>query len=96
MSKFTWKDDRDEEQMSRLTNIVLGVDKFMSGWGEAEGTTSHAGWACSDEDLEYCREWVESRSDINRIRIVDGDFYPNPQSGHWHIYVWNTANRPKE
>ena len=44
-------DDRTSEEMKTHQIIVAGTDSFMSGWGEAKGGVSYAGWACRLADV---------------------------------------------
>ena len=82
------KDDRTEEQKKTHTTIVLATDSFMSGWGEAEGGKSYAGWATEEGTINACESWVRQRGDMQRVRIVAGDYKPPSGAGHCHIYVW--------
>ena len=85
-------DDRTAKE--RLTHpcLVIGTDRFMSGWGEAEGGLSYAAWACKAGDEGACMEWVERRRDMTRVRVVyDSPRYPYRPfraCAHLHIYVW--------
>jgi hypothetical protein len=66
--------------------IIAGTDTFMSGWGQAEGGISYAGWACRPEERLRVLRWVKSRSDQKRVREVSGSWRPGG-IGHTHIYV---------
>lgn len=84
------KDDRTEAQKKTHTTIVMGTDSFMSGWGDARGGSSYAGWACKESEINACESWVQGRRDMKRVRIVSGDYRPIPSKpGHCHIYVYN-------
>lgn len=79
------KDDREGIQRSRLSVLVGGKDKFMSGWGGARKGISYAYWACEPDDAETVERWVRSRSDIRSI----GRRAKPPQGtthDHCHIY----------
>ena len=82
------QDDRTELQKSIPHYIVVGTDTFLSGCGE--GMRSYAGWAVRWADLRECEEWVESRSDMKRVRVVDGQTYRPTRRGHLHIYVFES------
>jgi hypothetical protein len=86
----TFKDDRTDEQTESHRWVVMGVDRCMSGWGDAEGTISYAGWACTDEHLETVKAWVKGRSDMERVRILDSregsEVWPQGRV-HIHIYA---------
>jgi len=79
-------DDRTKEQRKTHPIIVAGTDSFMSGWGKAKGGISYAGWACKHEDLPKVEQWVRSRSEMKRVRIVSNDWKPRG-TGHTHIYL---------
>ena len=100
-------DDRTEEQCKTHTWLVVMTDRFMSGWGEAEGGVSYAAWACKYENLTQVKAWVRSRSDAMRVRVVtDGTLvlpananrpsytykYRPKGTGHCHIYVVNEGH----
>ena len=84
------EDDRTQEQKETHTCLIVGTDRFMSGWGKAQGGVSYAAWACRHEDSFKVLEWVERRGDMNKI----GKFFETSKSkyrpegkGHCHIYV---------
>jgi hypothetical protein len=79
-------DDRTPEQQQTHSVIIAMTDSFLSGWGEAEGGVSYAGWACKPEHVEKVERWVRSRSDAKRVREVAGNWRPRG-AGHTHIYV---------
>ena len=83
-----FKDDRTPEQKRTHSSIVLMTDRFMSGWGEAKGGPSYAGWAFEGGNLSRVLSEVRSRSDAMRVRVVGGDYRPPSGLGHCHIYVW--------
>ena len=80
-------DDRTEDQKETHTLIVMMTDSFMSGWGEAAGGPSYAGWACKPENVRRMEERIEGRSDAKRVRVVGGDYRPPSGPGHCHIYL---------
>jgi L-alanine-DL-glutamate epimerase-like enolase superfamily enzyme len=83
---MTYVDDRTDEQHSTHTIIVVMTDRFMSGWGEAAGGSSYAGWACEPSDMQAVYRWVRSRSDALRVRVVHGHYRPSG-CRHCHVYV---------
>lgn len=91
-TKRVFEDDRTGEQRQTHTLAVIGTDSFMSGWGGAEGGLSYAGWACTPEQLNDCREWVEGRSEMKRVRVIELDSY-RPTAKHTHIYVYDGQRR---
>lgn len=87
-----FQDDRTVEEKQTHTWIVMMTDRFLSGWGKAQGGKSYAGWACRPEDRRKVLAWVESRSDAMRVREVLGDYRPPSGPGHCHIYVVNPGH----
>lgn len=82
------QDDRTPEQKKTHTLIVVGTDKFMSGWGKATGGVSYAGWACTPDLLPTVEARIRARGDMKRVRVVSGNYRPSG-NGHCHIYVAN-------
>ena len=82
------QDDRTVEQKKTHTWLVGGTDRFMSGWGLAEGGTSFAFWACLPKHARKVLAWVKSRGDITRVRTVARNYRP-AGIGHCHIYTVN-------
>ena len=78
-------DDRTPEQKKTHRYLVAATDKFMSGWGEAQGTASYCAWACKYEHFDRVWNWVDSRPEMLRVREVSSDW--KPKRGHTHIYV---------
>jgi hypothetical protein len=86
------KDDRTPEQVKTHALAWVGTDSFMSGWGEAEGGASYAGWAFKSGDMNDCQIMMERRSDMKRVRLVLLDGY-RPQAAHTHIYVYRDVHK---
>ena len=84
-------DDRTPEQHDTHRWAAVGTDTFLSGWGKAEGGASYAAWACTAMQLDACRQYVESRSDMKRVRVVDLNEYRPRGTGHLHVYVYDPA-----
>ena len=80
------RDDRTPRQRDTHNWLVIGTDKFLSGWGKAEGGASYAVWACKPEDRLRVLAWVENRSDMKRVREATGPYRPSGK-GDCHIYV---------
>ena len=80
------RDDRTPEQIETHPILIVGTDRFLSGWGKARGGMSYAAWACTPEDERSVLEWVERRGDLKRVRVVCGAYRPSG-SGDCHIYV---------
>ena len=85
----------DRPTPGSLPWLVVGTDTFMSGWGEAEGGYSYAGWAC--ESLKVARhvaEQVKQRGDMRRVRIVcDRESPYRPRCAHLHISACEPGHR---
>ena len=83
-------DRRSEEQKGALPYLVVGYDRFMSGWGLADGGASYAAWACSAAQLAECEAWVRSRGDMEDVirTSADDDYRPPQGCVHLSIYVW--------
>lgn len=86
------RDDRTEAQKKALRWLIVGTDPGMSGWGEAEGGTSYAAWACDDDNVEACEAWVMARRDMRRVRRVYAKDYRPRGKGHLHIYLWRRVD----
>lgn len=80
-------DERTEAERKTHPLIILGTDRFLSGWGKAEGGPSYAGWATDCDHWERVFDWVARRGDMRRVRQVRGDYRPPTGAGHCHIYV---------
>lgn len=81
------EDDRTEQEKRTHTVLVKGKDMFLSGWGEAEGGTSFAAWACTPDDQYTVERWVRNRGDMRCVDIVTDDYRPSRSCKHFHIYV---------
>ena len=82
------QDDRTSEQKLTHNLVVMMTDRCLSGWGQAQGGPSYAGWAFQDGELATVMGWVQARTDAKRVRVVLGDYRPPRGPGHCHIYVW--------
>jgi|TARA_Y100000310_G_C20686245_1_gene819218 hypothetical protein len=80
-------DDRTTEQRKTHRLAIVGADSFMSGWGQAAGGMSYAGWAFQDGEEAECLAMVDGRREMQRVRLVLLDGY-RPQAKHTHIYVY--------
>lgn len=85
------KDDRTEEQKATHVWGIVARDKFLSGWGQAKDGASRCAWACHpDVNTDRVFNWVRSRSEMQRVSLVDLRTYRPPSgTAHFHIYVCN-------
>lgn len=59
------EDDRTLEQLATHRWGVVAKDKFMSGWGRADGGASRCAWAVKDGlNLDRVENWVRSRKEM--------------------------------
>lgn len=86
------QDDRDETTRASHSVLIVGTDKFMSGWGRAEGGASYAAWACRPEVADKVYDWVSARSDMERVREEGPDYRPSKYCAYLHIYVVNEGH----
>ena len=88
-------DDRTPEQKRTHNYAVVAKDKFMSGWGGAEGGASRCAWAVApDVNIDRVERWVRSRSEMRYVNVVDLNTYRPPRGTvHFHVYVAN-ADHP--
>lgn len=81
------QDDRDRDQRETHLWAIAATDSYMSGWGGATGGRSVAAWAFREGEEQACRAWVESRTDMKRVRLVLLSDW-RPRAAHVHVYVW--------
>ena len=88
------KDDRTNAQKLTHQWAVIGTDRILSHWGKAIGGMSYAWWAFDrsgkhgKRTQDECLEWVKSRTDMQRVRLVYLPTY-RPTAAHTHIYLWD-------
>ena len=89
------EDDRTARQRVTHQYAVMGIDRFLSGWGEATEGLSRCAWACDpDVNINRVESNIKDRSDMQRVRIVDLKTYKPPQNtAHFHIYVLDKNHR---
>ena len=78
-------DDRTPEQRVTHTVLIGGTDKVLSGSGLARRGRSIAIWACKPEDAVIVAVWVQSRTDMTRVRKLS-ERYRGRKGDHVHIY----------
>jgi hypothetical protein len=89
------RDDRTKAEKVSHTWLVIGTDTFLSGWGKAKDGASYAVWACLPSNRQKVLAWVESRSDMKRVRESSeayGFKYHPSATGDCHIYVVNEGH----
>ena len=80
------QDRRSPEERRTHTVIVRGIDRALSGWGEATGGTSIAAWACRPHDRDRVEAWVRNRRDLDRVIVTDRVRVPRG-CAHYMVYV---------
>ena len=87
------KDDRSDSEMNTHTCYVKARDTFLSGWGQAEGGTSYAIWACRPEHLDTVFDWVKGRGDMQRVSTSTFRYEQlRGDNDQLHIYVVNEGH----
>ena len=86
-TKKIYHDDRTKGKYPHHTELVVGLDIILSGWGEAKNRRSYAGWACRPEHLEAVEKWLKSRGDLIKVQRVKSLWKPRGSNWHFHIYV---------
>lgn len=86
---MTRQDDRTPKEMETHTWLVIGTDRFLSGWGGAEGGLSYAAWACRPEDGQEVFNWVRRRGDMDNVQesVDSPSEHYRPSCAHLHIYT---------
>lgn len=81
-------DRRSPEEKAATRFFAVGTDSFMSGWGQAPGT-SYFALPCKDaKEAKVCAENLKQRGDMKRVRIVSGDWRPHLKAGD-HLSIRN-------
>jgi hypothetical protein len=86
-------DRRTAEERASHRFLVIATDRFMSGWGRAEGGSSVCVWACaSEEDRRTVWDHVSRRPEMERLRSnYDGEgraAYRLSRRGVAHVSVY--------
>ena len=86
---MTRQDDRTPEQRKTHQWAVVAKDKCMSGWGGAKRGASWCAWAVAElDDAWRVESWVNSRSEMRYVRVVNlGDYRVPKSAAHFHVYV---------
>lgn len=84
------RDTRTPEQAAETQYLVVMTDRFLSGWGAADGGLSYAAWACRADNLAEVEREIRTRRDALRVRVVvdrPGKRYrPGPGCAHLTVY----------
>lgn len=70
-------DRRSEADKVRTLGFVIATDKFMSGWGGAEGGSSYfAVPFTSYDDADLIEANMKVRPEMLRVRVVSAKYQP--------------------
>ena len=71
---------------------VMSNDRYMSGWGRAEGAINTVILPCADyAEAQRVADYAESRGDQSRVRIVSN----RPRFRPGHVYSLLARNKAK-
>lgn len=62
-------DKRTDDERAATIGYVVGTDRFMSGWGEAPGTSYYAVAVSSTDEREIVEANMRGRSEMLRVRF---------------------------
>jgi len=80
-------DERSTEQKKTHNILVTATDRFMSGWGLADGGSSKCAWACdSVKKAEKVFNWVKKRSEMKYVNIQHKKWNPK-NAAHVSVYL---------
>ena len=87
-------DRRTEADKAATVGFVVATDRFMSGWGQAPGSSYYA-VPFSDWDQAVTVEAnMRRRSEMKRVRVVGADYRPRLGAGdHLSIASMDGASR---
>lgn len=90
------EDERNKEQKTTHYWGVVARDSFLSGWGVALGGYSRCAWATDCyEKARRLANWVNSRSEMKYVNIVDlRKYHPPRNTTHFHIYCVTDNSHP--
>ena len=90
-------DRRSADERKATAFYVVGTDSFMSGWGEAPGTSYFAVACPSVADGSECVNDVHkrmlNRTDMKRVRICMRTWKPKLRKGDHLSIQWATRYR---
>jgi hypothetical protein len=79
----------DERKDKSIKFAVVAEDIFLSGWGKCKGGKSLAAWVVdSSLNIDRVFDWVQNRSDMEKVRIVSNidNYTPADTVVHLSIY----------
>jgi len=80
------EDRRNEAEKQSHKVYVVARDKFLSGWGMAQGGTSYIAWACADDEVAQCVEKkIVFKPEMKNVRITRT--LPRLK-GSDHLMIW--------
>ncbi len=74
-------DRRSDQDKLDTQGFVVGTDRFMSGWGQAPRRSLYAVPFRSYQEAEEIEDWLNSRGDMLRVRVVGKDYRPRLEDG---------------
>lgn len=92
-----WHDFTDNDRQLCESNTqgiyyVIARDKFMSGWGGAEGRTSYFVEVCwSSTQANYAEEAISQAREMRNVRVVSK--LPTRLNGHVSVYNFDYSAR---
>jgi hypothetical protein len=89
------EDDRTAEEKTATIGFWVATDRFMSGWGEALGTSYVACPVVDWNDADEVEKRFRSRSEFKRVRYCAKNWRPKLHDGdHLHIYAMDSFRYP--
>ncbi len=91
----TIDDRRSEADKAATAFFVVATDRFMSGWGRAQGGRSLFAVPCKDmAQARIVEENMRHRSEMKRVRIVAAGYRPALRRGdHYSIRDMSDCSR---
>ncbi len=89
-----YEDDRTEEEKQEYNCLITATDRFMSGWGRAEGGASKCAWAVRPEDCSDMLTWVQDRPDMKYVNVHYRNKWKPRNAAHVHIYIAKRGKHP--
>lgn len=87
MNNAIRQDDRSPEEKAATIGFWVATDRFLSGWGDAQGISYVACPVVSEEDSARVETRFRLRREFKRVRFVGATWRPRLREGdHLHIY----------